>query len=74
MTPDDEALPEGPPSMDPMLISAGGWCTPSDQIFELCRDWTIEDYRKAWQEERAKRKAWKRRAKIAEAKLLLGRK
>jgi hypothetical protein len=69
VTPDDEALLEGLPS----ILSAGGWCAPSHQIFEPFREWTIEDYRKAWQEERAKRKAWKRRAKIAEAKLLLGR-
>lgn len=56
-----------------VLIAAGGWVGPSDQVYEIVREWTIEDYKKAWLEEVAKRKAWKRRAKIAEAKLLLGK-
>lgn len=55
------------------LIATGGWCAPSEQMFEMLREWTIEDYQKALAAERAKRKAWKRRAKIAEAKLLLGK-
>lgn len=55
------------------IIASGGWCAPTESVYDVYREWTIEDYKKAWLEERTKRKAWKRRAKIAEAKLLLGK-
>ncbi len=61
------------PVVEPAIVAAGGWCAPTEQFFEIMKPWTSEDWGKAWEEERALKKKWKKRAKIAEAKLLLGK-
>ncbi len=64
---------ESTPVVEPAIVSAGGWCAPTEQFFEIMKPWTSEDWGKAWEEERALKRKWKKRAKIAEAKLLLGK-
>lgn len=56
------------------IVAAGGWCAQPEYVWDIMRPWTVEDWKRYAREQTALKKKWKKRAKIAEAKLLLGRK